>query len=128
VPEFNWQTTLWLIPIVVLAWLLVFGWSRWQRRREDPWQAVLQWGNRVGRPIGEGETVLEYGDGLAGYVMGRQNNTQDAGRIAAREIQSVSQEVNRMRYGREDERPAARQALEAHWSRLRSYLALVRIM
>jgi hypothetical protein len=77
--------------------------------------------------MGAGETVLEYGEGLAGYVMGHQRNTQDAGRIAAREIQSVSEEVNKMRYGREDERSAAKHALEAHWTRLRSYLPLVRI-
>jgi hypothetical protein len=74
-----------------------------------------------------GETILEYGDGLAGYVMTRQSNTQDAGRIAAREIQSVSEVVNRMKYGRADERAHALAALQQHWARLRTYLPLVRI-
>ena len=74
-----------------------------------------------------GETVLEYGQGLAGYVLLRQGNGADVGRIAAREIQAVSEEVNRMRYGRADERLIAKQAIEARWSRLRSYLPLVRL-
>lgn len=126
-PNVNWQSLLWVIPLGAAVWLAVMGWHWWQRRREDPWQAVLQWGQRVGRPMGAGETVLEYGDGLAGFVMLRQHNTPDAGRIAAREIQAVSAEVNRMRYGRADERPLAEEALNAHWARLRSYLPLVRI-
>ena len=123
----NWQPLVWLVPLAGLLWLVVLGWQWWWRRREDPWQAILQWGNRAGRPMLEGETVLEYGQGLAGFVMLRQVSTADAGRIAAREIQAVSEEVNRVRYGREDERLRARQALEARWTRLRSYLPLVRL-
>jgi hypothetical protein len=80
----------------------------------------------VGRPMDAGETVLEYGEGLAGYVVDRPSNTPDAGRIAAREIQAVSVEVNRVQYGRVDERTGAKRALEEHWQRLRSYLPLVR--
>jgi transglutaminase-like putative cysteine protease len=123
----NWQLLVWLIPLVGAVWLIVLGWRWWWRRREDPWQAVIQWGNRIGRPIGTGETVLEYGEGLAGFVLGRQSTRPDAGRIAAREIQAVSEEVNRLRYGRADERLVAKEALAAHWERLRSYLPLVRI-
>jgi hypothetical protein len=126
-PGLNWQQLIWLIPIGAVVWLLVVAWQQWLRRREDPWQAVLQWGSRMGRPMGAGETVLEYGQGLAGYVLHQQHSTQDAGRIAAREIQAVSEEVNRIRYGREHERLGAREALEAHWARLRTYLRLIRI-
>lgn len=125
--EVNWQVYFWVLPLVLLIGLVVMGVRWWWRRREDPWQAVLLWGSRVGRPMDAGETVLEYGEGLAGYVMNRQRNSQDTGRIAAREIQAVSVEVNRMRYGREDERPRAREAIYAHWSRLRNYLPLLRI-
>jgi hypothetical protein len=74
-----------------------------------------------------GETVLEYGDGLAGYVLGHQAHSSDAGRIAAREIQAVSEDVTRVHYGRQNERSGAKQALEERWARLRSYLPLVRL-
>ena len=77
--------------------------------------------------MSEGETVLEYGQELAGYVLMRQHNAQDVGRVTAREIQAVSEQVNRMRYGRENERPDAQKALDGHWQRLRNYLPLVRI-
>lgn len=125
--NWNWQQFLWLLPVVGLAWAIIAGWQWWQRRREDPWHALLHWGSRAGRPMDAGETVLEYGEGLARFVMQRQSNTQDAGRIAAREIQAVSAEVNRVHYGRADERSAARRSIEEHWARLRSYLSLVRI-
>jgi len=123
----NWQTLFWLIPFGGLIWLAWSGWQWWWRRREDPWQAVLQWGRRVGRPLGAGETVLEYGRGLADYVLRRQTATPDAGRIAAREIEAMSEEVNRLCYAPADERLVAKGALGAHWVRLRSYLRLVRM-
>jgi hypothetical protein len=125
--RWTWQLAVWLLPLVALIWLLWVCWLWWQRQREDPWQAVLQWGKGVGRPIDAGETVLEYGHGLAGYVMRKQKNTQDAGRVAAREIQAISEEVNRLRYAPEEEREPAMQSLNAHWERLRNYLRLVRI-
>jgi transglutaminase-like putative cysteine protease len=122
----NWQMLLWLLPVVGVAWALVMGWRWWQQRREDPWNSVLQWGRRAGRPMNAGETVLEYGRELAGFVLQRQTRSSDAGRMAAREIQAVSEEVNTVRYGRADERMAALQAVEQRWARLRSYLGLVR--
>ncbi len=125
-PIWNWQLLVWLIPALGGIWALVIGWRWWQRRREDPWNAVLQWGSRVGRPMNAGETVLEYGRELAGFVLQRQTRSPDAGRIAAREIQAVSEEVNTVRYGRTDERVAALRAVEERWARLRSYLGLVR--
>jgi hypothetical protein len=125
--NWNWQQLFWLLPIFGVVWAIVAGWQWWQRRREDPWHALLHWGSRVGRPMDAGETVLEYGEGLAGFVMQRQSNTPDAGRIAAREIQAVSTEVNRVHYGLAGERSAARRAIEERWVRLRSYLPLVRI-
>jgi hypothetical protein len=125
-PIWNWQLLVWLIPALGGIWTLVIGWRWWQRRREDPWDAVLQWGSRVGRPMNAGETVLEYGRELAGFVLQRQTRSPDAGRIAAREIQAVSEEVNTVRYGRTDERVAALRAVEERWARLRSYLGLVR--
>lgn len=125
--RWNWQQVVWLIPLVGILWLAWRGWTWWWRRREDPWQAVLQWGQRAGRPMDAGETVLEYGKGLAGFILRRQTTTPDAGRIAAREIELMSEEVNRLRYAQLDERPRASGALAAHWARLRPYLRLVRI-
>ncbi|MCC6456500.1 MAG: hypothetical protein IT328_16205 [Caldilineaceae bacterium] len=125
-PKWNWQQLVWLVLLLGLIWAAVLAWQWWRRRREDPWHAVLQWGSRVGRPMDAGETVLEYGEGLAGYVVQHPSKTPDAGRIAAREIQAVSVEVNRVHYGRVDERSSAKRALEEHWRRLRSYLPLVR--
>jgi transglutaminase-like putative cysteine protease len=123
----NWQPLVWLVPLALFLWIGWQGWRWWWRQREDPWQAVLQWGSRAGRPIDVGETVLEYGQGLAGYVLRHQVNTPDAGRIAAREIEAVSAAVNRMRYGGEPERREAQSLLDAHWRRLRDYLRVVRI-
>jgi transglutaminase-like putative cysteine protease len=123
----NWQLAIWLLPLVAVIWLIVMGLAWWRRRREDPWQAVLQWGRGVGRPIDEGETVLEYGQGLAGYVITHQRTSQDTGRVAAREIQALSEEVNRLRYAPTGERDLAKTSLDAHWQRLRTYLRLVRI-
>jgi hypothetical protein len=88
---------------------------------------LLQWGKGIGRPIGAGETVLEYGRDLAGFVMTQQSKSQDAGRIAAREIQAVSVEVNRVHYAPDGERSEARAAIDTHWRRLRDYLRLVRV-
>jgi hypothetical protein len=122
----NWQMLIWLVPILGVVWAGVVGWQWWLRQREDPWSAVLQWGDKVGRPIHAGETVLEYGRDLAGYVLERQTRTPDSGRIAAREIQAVSEDVNTIQYGPADERLMAQRSMEDRWTRLRSYLALVR--
>jgi transglutaminase-like putative cysteine protease len=122
----NWQMLIWLVPMLGVVWGVVVGWRMWLRHREDPWSAVLQWGSKVGRPIHAGETVLEYGRDLAGYVLARQTRTPDSGRIAAREIQAVSEDVNRIQYGPADERLTAQRSMEDRWTRLRSYLAMVR--
>jgi hypothetical protein len=127
IASWNWQQAVWLIPIAGFVWLLLVGVQSWQRRREDPWLSLLKWGSRSGRPMTESETVLEYGEGLAGYVLHSQSSTQDSGRIAAREIQAVSEQVNTLRYGPDEEREGAFVALNSHWSRLRNYLRTVRL-
>lgn len=119
----NWQMVVWLAPLAILLWGAWIGWQRWQQRREDPWLALLQWGRRLGRPLAEGETVLEYGDALAAHVV-TQPNLADAGRVAAREILALSQQVNALRYAPTLLRPQATQISE-HWNRLRGYLPQV---
>ena len=125
--SWNWQMLFWLLPHGLLLWGAWLVWRRWQQGREDPWLALLRWGQRVGRPIGEGETVLEYGHGLAEHVLARQTQTQDIGRLVAREVQALSQLVNRRRYGNEGGQTEAAAAIGTAWARLRSYLDQVRL-
>lgn len=117
----NWQMLVWLAPLAILLWGAWLGWQRWQRRREDPWLALLNWGQRLGRPLAPGETVLEYGDALAAHVV-TQPQFADAGRVAAREILALSRQVNALRYAPAALRTEATVHIRDHWTRLRGYL------
>lgn len=117
----NWQMLIWLAPLAIVGWGAWIGWQWWWRRFEDPWLALLQWGRRLGRPLAEGETVLEYGDALAAHVVAQQRQIPDAGRVAAREILALSRQVNALRYAPAALRPQATQIGE-QWGRLRGYL------
>ena len=99
----------------------------WQTRRQDPWQGLLRWGSRAGRPIGEGETALEYGDGLGTYVIAHQQNEPDVGRRVAREVQDLSFDVTSAQYAPLDERQIAIDRADERWQRLRGYLRRVRL-
>jgi len=118
----NWQMLIWLLPLFLLGWGAWIGWQQWRRRYEDPWVALLQWGRRLGRPLADGETVLEYGDALAAHVVAQQAPRLDAGRVAAREILALSRQVNALRYAPEPLRPQATAQIGEHWGRLRGYL------
>jgi transglutaminase-like putative cysteine protease len=122
----NWQMLFWLLPIGLLLWGGWTGLNHWQAQREDPWQGLLRWGQRAGRPLSEGETVLEYGRNLAGYILGQRTREADAGRIAAREVAALSNAVNQLHYAPEAERPTAVARALDHWQRLRSYLPRLR--
>lgn len=122
----NWQTALWLLPLALVIWALAGALLRRQQRREDPWMALLRWGRRAGRPIAPGETVLEYGSGLADYVVDRAVQEADTRRIVAREMRALSGEVSVLRYGPEAVKAAAQARSLAHWQRLRHYLRRVR--
>jgi transglutaminase-like putative cysteine protease len=123
----NWQLLFWLAPLALLAWGGRWAWMRWRAWREDPWQALLRWGQRAGRPLGAGETVLEYGHGLADHIITRQTREPDTGRVVAREVTALSRAVNTLRYGPTVARTAAVTQLNEHWQRLRSYLARLHI-
>src|SRR5690606_33613909 len=124
--RWNWQMALWLIPLGLLIWGLTAAVMRWRQRREDPWHALLRWGRRFGRPMAPGETVLEYGHGLADFVVLRAQREADSGRIVAREVRALSSEVSTLRYGSEAQRAGALVRAAAHWERLRHYLRRVR--
>ncbi|HXF62253.1 MAG TPA: transglutaminase domain-containing protein [Caldilineaceae bacterium] len=121
--RWNWQMLFWLLPLGLAVWGLWVLAGQWRSRRTDPWQALLQWGRRAGRPMSEGETVLEYGAGLAEFVLNRWPREPDAGRIVAREVRGLSSAVSTMRYGPASNKPAAAQQIAAHWERIRHYLA-----
>ena len=118
----NWQMFVWLVLVAGLGWAGWNGWQRWRQRNEDPWLALLQWGRRLGRPLAAGETVLEYGDALAAHVVAQQQPMPDAGRVAAREILALSQQVNALRYAPTALRSQAITQIAEHWLRLRGYL------
>jgi len=118
----NWQMLFWLLPLLGLGWLGRLAWQQWRQRYEDPWLALLQWGRRVGRPLAAGETVLEYGDALAAHVIAQQAHVPDAGRVAAREILALCQQVNALRYAPALMRTGATAQISDHWARLRAYL------
>ena len=117
----------WLLPLALLAWGGYYLLERWRIQREDPWQGVLNWGRRVGRPIVAGETVLEYGAGLADYTRQKQQYKHDMGRMIAREVEAMSQDVSTVQYGAEHTRAAALQQALERWHLLRGYLRRFRI-
>lgn len=120
--NWNWQLLFWVVPLALLGWG-IFSWvTRWRANREDPWQALLRWGQRLGKPIGDGETVLEYGVGLADYIIQRQTREPDTVRVAAHEVTVLSEAVNTFRYGPEPVRTMAGAQVNEHWQRLRGYL------
>ncbi len=123
----NWQVLLWLVPAGLTVWAGIWSVTFWRRRREDPWQALVAWGNKAGRPMDDGETVLEYGRELAGFVLARSSTIHDTSRIVAREIEAVSSEVNVLQYAPEHTKPNAQRAVSEHWARLRGYLRMVRL-
>jgi transglutaminase-like putative cysteine protease len=122
----NWQMLFWLLPLALLVWGLVTLGLRWQWHREDPWQALLRWGRRIGKPVGDGETVLEYGANLADHIVQRQTREPDTARVAAREVTALSDAVNTLRYGPEEARSTANAQAGEHWQRLRGYLPRLR--
>lgn len=118
----NWQMLFWLLPLGLIGWGLVTLWLRYRQGREDPWDALQWWGRRAGRPLDEGETILEYGRGLADFILQKQTQTQDVGRLVAREVVALSTEVNDLHYGTADLRQRQTTAVAARWGRLRAYL------
>ncbi len=120
--SWNWQMLFWLLPLGLLIWGVVRLAVRYQQAREEPWAALQRWGRRWGRPLQSGETVLEYGRGLADYILQRQSQTQDVGRHVAREVTALSHEINGVRYGSSAQRKQLTNASRERWIRLRGYL------
>lgn len=122
----NWQLLFWFLPLALLVWGALTWFKRWRMGREDPWQSLLRWGQRIGKPIHEGETVLEYGTGLADHVIQSTTREPDTARIVAREVTILSEAVNLFRYGPAPQRANADTQASEHWQRLRHYLSRIR--
>jgi len=123
----NWEMLVWLIPLGLLAWGGVWLVAGWRRRREDPWSSLLKWGAQRGRPMHEQETTLEYGHVLGEHIIDHATRTPDAGRVAAREVVALSDDVTTVHYGPEASRPSAMQQASTRWARLRAYLRRLRL-
>jgi transglutaminase-like putative cysteine protease len=117
-PEFvwNWQMLVWLIPVLLL---LIFIWQWWDRRRPlDPWLALLSWGRRIGRPLQNAETELEYGRELA-HHLGEVGGEPERVRRLSRSVVDLSQAVSEARYGTERLRSPALERALARWQAIR---------
>ncbi|MCB0055037.1 MAG: hypothetical protein KDE24_36410, partial [Caldilinea sp.] len=84
------------------------------------------WGERLGRPLGTGDTVLEYGEDLAGYVTDLRHDEPELRRIVAREVVALSEDVSALHYAPEPARTGLRERITTRWRRLRHYLGRVR--
>jgi transglutaminase-like putative cysteine protease len=126
--EWNWQMLFWLPPLGLLIWGGAWLAFRWRRRREDPWLALVGWGARQGRPMGEEETALEYGRALGQHIEVHVSRPSDSSRMAAREVVALSDDVTRARYGPTPARLSAAEQAAARWARLRGYLRRLRLV
>jgi transglutaminase-like putative cysteine protease len=125
--EQNWQVWVWVLPILLGLWGLWLLFRVVMRRSEDPWLALLGWGRRWGRPIGEGETALEYGRGLSNVVLHGAITSSEVQRTVAREIEDLSRHVSRRHYAPLDQKEGSEKDIATHWQRLREYLPQVRL-
>jgi transglutaminase-like putative cysteine protease len=123
----NWQPLIWIVLLAAGSIWLVRRGLDWAGRQADPWQGLLRWGSRIGRPMEEGETVLEYGNGLVDYLGARAVDPPDRGRIVGREVRALSAAVSALRYGPEQARMTLTKEATEHWERLRGYLRGLRV-
>ncbi|MEZ4634956.1 MAG: transglutaminase-like domain-containing protein [Caldilineaceae bacterium] len=108
----NWQMLIWLIPLFGLSWL-AWRWLR-MRRHRDPWQALIRWGRRLGRPYRDVETELEYGRGLAGHIAAGGGEPERARRLS-RSVIALTEDVSQARYAREEARGEAAVRATERW-------------
>ncbi len=120
--RFLWWAFLVLAPVSVLG----AGLFWWRNAHEDPWLGLLRWGRRHGRPLGAGETPLEYGTQLGEFVVGQNPKDPEVGRIAAREMRALGEEVSGVQYAPAGQRAQLQGQAKARWDRLRGYLRTLR--
>lgn len=119
-PFWNWQMLFWLLPIIALLWWAGSIWLARRRRQEDPWQGLLNWGRRLGRPARSDETELEYGNQLAIYLQSEISSQPEQVRQTVRSVIAISRDVSLARYGPTAGRNQAWARASQHWQEIRS--------
>lgn len=118
---------LWLfVPVTLLAAVGGVWLRRWRASREDPWDAVMRWGDRLGRGPAAGETVLEYGYALSTHIQDARRDEPEVRRLVGREVRTLSEEVSALHYAPEARRSDLRTQILGRWARLRSYLRQIK--
>lgn len=118
---------LWLLaPAILLLAVSGVWWNRRRLRREDPWNALMRWGRRLGRAPEMGETVLEYGEALSTYIQTIRQDEPEVRRLVGREVRTISIEVSALHYAPANRRPTLRSQIVARWERLRGYLRKIK--
>ncbi|MFN8445821.1 MAG: transglutaminase-like domain-containing protein [Caldilineaceae bacterium] len=122
--HWNWQMLFWLLPVALLLWWGALVLRHYLRERGDPWQSLLRWGARRGRPITSGDTILEYGEVLSTLMIAQSERTanRDGMRGAAREVSGMSEALSALRYADAKERSSALSTIARHWQRIKDYL------
>ncbi len=120
--QWNGQMLFWLLPILGLVWLFWWMSGLWLARREDPWQALVRWGRRLGRPARPDETELEYATGLERHLDRRFERRRERLSSVVQGVQAISQAVIQARYAPAGRRAEALSRARHHWRRLRGQL------
>ncbi len=115
-PQGSWQVWMWLFPLALVVW----GAWRWWRGRppQDPWEALVAWGRRMGRPHRPQETELEYAAALVGWLQDHSPRPPAVRRQLAEAVEALAESVGRSRYGPRAIREAARAEALDWWRRL----------
>lgn len=125
-PPFDDRWLWLLLPVIVAAASGIALLRRWRLSREDPWDAIVRWGSRLGRGPEAGETVLEYGAALSTHIQTVRQDEPEVRRLVGREVRLMSEEVSALHYAPEARRPTLRTQILERWRRLRGYLWQVR--
>lgn len=125
--SWSWQMLIWPLLFLGLIGFLYRGILEWRNQKEDPWTMILRWGGKIGRPMTQGETVLEYGHGLSQHVTNRyRHQNQDHGRKVARELEAITDDLSSLRYRSPEYRKSIGDKLQARWISMRGYLRALR--
>ncbi len=131
-----WQRWPWGLIVLgsTMALLLGLIFWLWRPRRalspgelvRDRYAQLLRWGSRLRRPLGDGQTPVEYGQALGQALEGRGHGARwrqarEAATAAPDQIGDMAEAFTQVQYGPEP--PAQRQAWHVRelWKRLRRH-------
>jgi hypothetical protein len=132
-----WREIPWalmLVGAILVALLALVAWL-WRRRPalvaaelvQDRHRRLIGWGQRLGYPLAQGQTIREYGQafGQAMEVRGRDarlSQTRQAGAEAPTEIETLAAAFEQARYSGHATSEHEARRVRALWSRLRRHL------